>query len=78
MGKVNPSGGADPKAVSARASKSLGPSDEVSTFTIVKRIKEIVSVMLPAINSLHEDWIMLCDRDCNAQSIVVLEHTCFC
>jgi sugar-specific transcriptional regulator TrmB len=35
------------------------PSDDVSTFRIIKSIREIVSVMLPVINSLHEEWIML-------------------
>ncbi|MGD0171151.1 MAG: helix-turn-helix domain-containing protein [Halobacteriota archaeon] len=35
------------------------PSDEVSTFKIIKSIKELIAVMLPVINSLHEDWTML-------------------
>ena len=35
------------------------PSDEVSTFKIIKSIKELTAVMLPVINSLHEDWTML-------------------
>lgn len=34
------------------------PSDEVSTFRIVKSIKELITVMLPILGSMHEDWIM--------------------
>jgi len=34
------------------------PSDEVSTFKIIKSIKELVVAMLPILDSMHEDWVM--------------------
>jgi len=33
-------------------------SEEVSTFKIIKSLKELVAVMLPILSSIHEDWIM--------------------
>jgi sugar-specific transcriptional regulator TrmB len=33
------------------------PSDEVSQFKIIKSIKELVSVMLPLLGSVDNDWI---------------------
>jgi sugar-specific transcriptional regulator TrmB len=33
------------------------PSDEVSQFKIIKSVKELVSVMLPLLGSVHNDWI---------------------
>jgi len=35
------------------------PSDEVSQFKIIKSIKELVSVMLPILDSMQEDWVMV-------------------
>jgi sugar-specific transcriptional regulator TrmB len=34
------------------------PSDEVSTFKIVKSIKELVAVAMPLIDSLQEEWLV--------------------
>lgn len=34
------------------------PADEVSTFKIIKSIKELVAAMLPILNSIREDWVM--------------------
>ena len=35
------------------------PPDEVSTFKIIKSIKELVVAMLPILDSLQEDWVMV-------------------
>jgi len=35
------------------------PSDEVSTFKIIKSIKELVAAMLPILDSMQEDWVMV-------------------
>jgi sugar-specific transcriptional regulator TrmB len=34
------------------------PSDEVSTFKIIKSIKELVVAMLPILDSMQEDWVV--------------------
>jgi 4-hydroxy-3-methylbut-2-enyl diphosphate reductase IspH len=35
------------------------PPDEVSTFKIIKSIKELVVAMLPILDSMQEDWVMV-------------------
>jgi sugar-specific transcriptional regulator TrmB len=35
------------------------PPDEVSTFKIIKSIKELVIAMLPILDSIQEDWVMV-------------------
>jgi len=35
------------------------PSDEVSTFKIIKSIRELVAAMLPILDSMQEDWVMV-------------------
>jgi hypothetical protein len=35
------------------------PPDEVSTFKIIKSIKELVVAMLPMLDSMQEDWVMV-------------------
>jgi sugar-specific transcriptional regulator TrmB len=35
------------------------PSDEVSTFKIIKNIKELVVAMLPILDSMQEDWVIV-------------------
>ena len=35
------------------------PSEEVSTFKIIKSIKELVAVSLPIINSMQEEWLIV-------------------
>ena len=35
------------------------PPDEVSTFKIIKSIKELVVAMLPILDSMKEDWVMV-------------------
>ena len=37
----------------------LRPSDNISKFQIIKSIKNLVAVMLPAIDSLEEEWVSL-------------------
>jgi sugar-specific transcriptional regulator TrmB len=34
------------------------PSDEVSTFKIIKSIKELVAVSMPLIDSIQEEWLI--------------------
>ncbi|MGZ4924757.1 MAG: TrmB family transcriptional regulator [Halobacteriota archaeon] len=34
------------------------PSDEVSTFKIIKTMKELISVSIPLIDSLQEEWLI--------------------
>jgi HTH-type transcriptional regulator, sugar sensing transcriptional regulator len=34
------------------------PSDEVSTFKIIKSIKELVAIAIPLIDSLQEEWLV--------------------
>jgi len=34
------------------------PSDEVSTFKIIKSIKELVAVSMPLIDSMQEEWLI--------------------
>jgi hypothetical protein len=35
------------------------PSEDVSTFKIIKSIKELVAAMLPILGSMREDWVMV-------------------
>jgi sugar-specific transcriptional regulator TrmB len=35
------------------------PSDEVSTFKIIKNIKELVAVTIPLLDSSEEEWLMV-------------------
>lgn len=35
------------------------PSDEVATFKIIKSIKELVVAMLPILDSMQDDWVMV-------------------
>jgi sugar-specific transcriptional regulator TrmB len=34
------------------------PSDEVSTFKIIKSIKELIAVAMPLIDSMQEEWLI--------------------
>lgn len=34
------------------------PSDEVSTFQIIKSIKELIAIMQPVITSMKQEWVM--------------------
>ena len=35
------------------------PPDEVTTFKIIKSVKELVVVLLPVVRSMKEDWVMV-------------------
>ncbi|MGZ4924254.1 MAG: TrmB family transcriptional regulator [Halobacteriota archaeon] len=52
--------GARKRELEALAQKQrFSPSDDVSTFKIIKSLKELVAVMLPIISALEEQWDML-------------------
>jgi sugar-specific transcriptional regulator TrmB len=36
------------------------PSDQVSTFKIIKSMKELIAVCIPLIESIHDEWLIAC------------------
>ncbi len=35
------------------------PSDEVTTFKIVKSVKEVIAAVIPLVNSMQEEWLLV-------------------